>query len=420
MLQNIKGMPDILPSEIGRWHALEQKIRQKMIFYGFDEIRTPLLEDTDLFVRSVGEVTDIVQKETYTFSDRNGDSLTLRPEGTASVVRALVQHHLHLESATTKLFYMGPMFRHERPQKGRFRQFHQMGAEVFGEANPRLDVETMQILVELCRELDIENPTLEINSVGDRESRKNFNEKLKIFLMKNESKLDVLSRTRIEKNPMRVFDSKDEHTQLVLADAPSILDHLSDGSLKYFEGVQEGLTLLKIPFRVNAKIVRGLDYYTDTVFEVLSSGLGAQNVIGGGGRYDHLVEELGGRSTPAVGFATGLERLLMASRKLEMRSYQKIVFLPLGIEQEKKAIQLLKAVREKLSTVSCTVDIVFGKEKMKTALKTLDRLKTDYAVILGEQEMTAGAAAVKNMNAHLQTAVAFEDLPKHFFEILKL
>ena len=317
-IQAIRGMNDCLPSESGLWQYVESSIRQVVASYGYQEIRTPIVESTDLFKRSIGEVTDIVEKEMYTFSDRNSDSLSLRPEGTACVVRAGNEHGL-LYNQQQRLWYMGQMFRHERPQKGRYRQFHQFGVEVFGLAGPDIDAEVILLSARLWKKFGIsENVTLEINSLGSAQARVAYKEQLVVFLKTRESELDEDSLRRLKSNPLRVLDSKNPQVQNAVKDAPKLIDCLDEESAKHFQGLCERLDNLGIQYRVNPALVRGLDYYNRTVFEWVTDSLGAQGTVCAGGRYDDLVEQLGGKATQGVGFAMGLERIILMLQALEL------------------------------------------------------------------------------------------------------
>jgi len=313
-LQAIKGMKDILPDEISKWHRLESAFRQRVEAYGFREARFPIVEPTALFVRSIGETTDIVEKEMYTFTDRGDKSLTLRPEGTASSVRAFVQHSVQAREPVTKWYYIGPMYRRERPAKGRYRQFYQAGIEVFGDRGPFVDAEVIDMVVGLISSLGITEVEVLVNSIGGPETREKYRDALLAYLTPYRTELCADCQRRMDANPLRVLDCKVPRCAEIAADAPSILKHLTDEDRAHFDGLQETLTILGTPYRTDGSLVRGLDYYTRTLFEVLGKGegLGAQNALLGGGRYDQMVKSLGGPDTPAIGFAMGLERLLMA------------------------------------------------------------------------------------------------------------
>ena len=321
MIQSLKGMPDILPSDSAKWRFVEEKLRLIMDAYAYEEIRTPILEDTSLFVRSVGEHTDIVGKEMFTFVDQGGVSMSLRPEGTASVMRSYIQHNFQQQNSFSKLYYLGPMYRHERPQKGRLRQFHQLGAEAIGLKDAGVDVEMISLLMNICRTFELPDIELELNTLGDAETRTKYKEVIQNYFRKYESELAESEKIRLEKNPLRLLDSKNPKLDQVILEAPSILNFLTSDSKSYFDQVQQGLSDANILFHINPRIVRGLDYYSHTAFEVLVSGLGSQNTVGAGGRYDKLSTDLGEQEIPAIGFAMGIERLLLClGEKLEVPS----------------------------------------------------------------------------------------------------
>lgn len=396
-IQAIRGMNDCLPTQIGAWQLVERNIRQLVSSYQYQEIRTPIVESTELFKRSIGEVTDIVEKEMYTFDDRNGDSLTLRPEGTACCVRAGNQHGL-LYNQQQRLWYMGPMFRHERPQKGRYRQFHQFGAESYGFEGPDIDVEMIMMGARLWKAFGIEGKVqLQINSLGSSDARSAYKEKLVEFLMTIESKLDADSKRRLVNNPLRVLDSKDPSTQAALKDAPRLIDHLDEASKQHFEQICARLTALGVSFEINPSLVRGLDYYNRTVFEWVTNMLGAQGTICAGGRYDNLVEQLGGKSTPAVGFAMGIERLVLlieASRDTESLNIRPDVFITvLGDEAEISAMQLAEKLRD--VHPSLKVQMHCGGGNMKKQMKKAGASGAVIAIIIGANEIEKGIFGVK-------------------------
>ena len=404
-------MPDLLPVDTSKWQATEETLRALFSSFGFDEIRTPFLEPTELFARSVGESTDIVEKEMYTFVDKNGESITLRPEGTASVVRAFTQHNLAHASPVSRFFYMGPMFRHERPQKGRLRQFHQVGAELLGSAHPLCDVEVMKLLHEVALEFQVENPVLEINSVGDSECRGPYREKLIGFLRGQRQRLCETCQKRTETNPMRVFDCKNPVCQTVLSDAPMIVDHLCPSCDGHFSSVRRALESSDVPFTVNKKIVRGLDYYTKTAFEMVAGGLGSQNTVGAGGRYDDLVASFGGPATPAVGFAIGMERLLLSSRKIVDTAPIRIDVIPLSPVLEQDAFILASGLRTGLrSKAAVSVTALLGFASLKSALRQSNRTQSTFALLLGEDEKAKGTVMLKNLANHTQRECPREEL----------
>ncbi len=396
-IQAVRGMNDILPGETPRWQAVEAVFRRLMAAYGYGEIRLPIVEKTELFKRSIGEVTDIVEKEMYTFEDRNGDSLTLRPEGTAGCVRAGIQHGL-LHNQVQRLWYLGPMFRHERPQKGRYRQFHQLGVEVFGLPGPDIDAELILMTARLWRELGMDHEVhLEINSLGSSEARRAYRDRLVAYLEAHEAELDEDSRRRLHINPLRVLDSKNPAMQDLIEAAPKLMDHLDAESREHFEALCARLDAAGIAYRVNPRLVRGLDYYTRTVFEWVTDRLGAQGTVCAGGRYDGLVAQLGGRPTPAVGFALGLERLvaLLEARELPDTTTPHAYLLLAGEAAEQAGPLLAEKLRDALPQLRLLVHA--GGGSFKSQMKKADRSGARLALILGEDEMLAGNIAIKDL-----------------------
>ncbi|WP_082633410.1 histidine--tRNA ligase [Lacimicrobium alkaliphilum] len=395
-IQAIRGMNDCLPEQSGAWQWVEQSIRELVAGYGYQEIRTPIVESTDLFKRSIGEVTDIVEKEMYTFEDRNGDSLTLRPEGTASCVRAGNEHGL-LYNQQQRLWYMGPMFRHERPQKGRYRQFHQFGIEAFGLGGPDIDLEVILMSARLWQRFGIaDQVTLEINSLGSPDARASYKDALVTFLQQHEASLDEESKRRMHTNPLRVLDSKNPDIQALLVDAPDLLDYLDAESAEHFQQLRERLDQLGIQYRVNSRLVRGLDYYNRTVFEWVTDALGAQGTVCAGGRYDGLVEQLGGKSTPAVGFAMGLERLVLLLEALgkggaprEVEAYLCIM----GEAAEIYALKLAEALRDQMPALRLQTHC--GGGNFKKQLKRADKSGATLALIVGEEEAQQQQVSIK-------------------------
>lgn len=386
-IQAIRGMNDCLPSQTPVWQFVEARIRELVNSYHYHEIRTPIIENTDLFKRSVGEATDIVEKEMYVFDDRNGESLALRPEGTACAVRAGNQHGL-LYNQQQRMWYMGPMFRHERPQKGRYRQFHQFGAEAFGFEGPDIDIEMILMGARLWKAFGIsEHVELQINSLGNNEARAKYKEILVAYLTSHKDSLDEDSKRRLSTNPLRVLDSKDQQTQTIVANAPKLIDHLDEASAQHFSQLCERLDLLGIQYRVNPSLVRGLDYYNRTVFEWVTSMLGSQGTICAGGRYDGLVEQLGGKSTPAVGFAMGIERLvlLVEAAQLEAISNSAEVYITaMGDAAADIAIVLAENIRNAFSYLK--VQLHCGGGNFKKQLKKADASGAQIAVVIGETE----------------------------------
>ena len=395
-IQAIRGMNDCLPSQTPTWQFVESRIRELMNSYVYQEIRTPIVESTELFKRSVGEATDIVEKEMYVFEDRNGDSLALRPEGTACAVRAGNQHGL-LYNQQQRLWYMGPMFRHERPQKGRYRQFHQFGAEAFGFAGPDIDVEMILLGARLWKAFGIQDKVeLQINSLGNAQARIDYKAILVSYLDQHIDLLDEDSKRRLSTNPLRVLDSKDEQTQKVVANAPKLIDHLDEESKQHFLLLCERLDALGIQYRVNPALVRGLDYYNRTVFEWVTDMLGAQGTICAGGRYDGLVEQLGAKATPAVGFAMGIERLvlLVEAMQIEPISHVADVYITaMGEKAEVCAMLLAESVRNEFSFLK--VQLHCGGGNFKKQLKKADASGAQVAVVIGDSEAQDGVYGVK-------------------------
>ena len=396
-LQAIRGMNDILPEQSPAWQYLESRLRNLMAIYSYREIRMPVVEPSPLFSRGIGAGTDIVDKEMYTFEDRNGESLSLRPEGTAGCVRAGIQHGL-LYNQTQRLWTMGQMFRYERPQKGRYRQFHQFSVETFGMAGPDIDAELILLTARLWKELGIhEHVRLELNTLGTLEARKNYREALLEYLSRFEQELDEDSRNRLSVNPLRILDSKDRRTQEIVADAPVLQDYLDTESAEHFETLKSILDAAGISYVVNPRLVRGLDYYSRTVFEWITDSLGAQGTVCGGGRYDALVEMLGGKPTPAVGFAMGLERLVLMLETLNLipESVQKTVDIAVvtrGDGVSGKALPMIEQIRTGVPGVRIQVNCGGGfKGQMKRAFNS----GADYAFIIGEDELAGQSVSVK-------------------------
>ncbi|WP_371196140.1 histidine--tRNA ligase [Glaciecola sp. SC05] len=412
-IQAIRGMNDCLPSQSGVWQYVEQNIRQLVGSYQYHEIRTPVVESTELFKRSIGEVTDIVEKEMYSFDDRNGDSLTLRPEGTACCVRAGNQHGL-LYNQQQRLWYMGPMFRHERPQKGRYRQFHQFGAEAYGFEGPDIDVEVIMMGARLWKAFGIaDKVTLQINSLGSNEARIAYKEKLVLFLQSVESQLDEDSKRRLHSNPLRVLDSKDQNTQTLLKDAPRLIDNLDTQSQLHFEQVCEMLDALGIEYQVNPSLVRGLDYYNRTVFEWVTDLLGAQGTICAGGRYDNLVAQLGGKPTPAVGFAMGIERLVLLIESIqssdEFSPKADVYITALGDAAQTHAMQVAERLRDALPALALVLHC--GGGNMKKQLKKADASGARLAVIIGDAEIENKLYSLKYLRDEMpQSQVSMQQL----------
>jgi histidyl-tRNA synthetase len=410
-IQAIRGMNDCLPTDSPLWQKVEDSIKRVVSGYGYSEIRMPIVEMTHLFKRAIGEVTDVVEKEMYTFEDRNGDSLTLRPEGTASCVRAGIENGL-LYNQEQRLWYMGPMFRHERPQKGRYRQFHQVGAEVFGLDGPDVDAELIMMTARLWRELGIaEHIRLELNSIGSLEARANYRVALIAFLEQHLDVLDDDCKRRMHTNPMRVLDSKNAAVQAILVDAPKLSEYLDDESKQHFSGLCELLDAAGIQYQVNERLVRGLDYYNRTVFEWITESLGAQGTVCGGGRYDGLVEQLGGKPTPAVGFAMGVERLVLMMETLEqtdVRAAVDVYMVTAGEGTLAAGMTLAETLRDQLPNLRVMTH--FGGGNFKKQFKRADKSGAAVALILGETEVLEQTVTLKDLRGGEQKTVAQADI----------
>ncbi|MFP1724297.1 histidine--tRNA ligase [Lonsdalea quercina] len=419
-IQAIRGMNDYLPADTALWHRIEASLKQILASYGYGEIRTPIVEQTSLFKRAIGEVTDVVEKEMYTFEDRNGDSLTLRPENTASCVRAGIEHGI-LYNQEQRLWYTGPMFRHERPQKGRYRQFHQLGCEVFGLKGPDIDAEMIMMTARWWRELGIaEHVSLELNSIGSLEARARYREALIAFLEQHQDVLDEDCKRRMYTNPLRVLDSKNRDVQTLLNDAPVLTDYLDDESREHFDGLCELLTQASIPYKVNPRLVRGLDYYNRTVFEWVTTSLGSQGTVCGGGRYDGMVEQLGGSSTPAVGFAMGLERLVLLVQTVnpEFKALPAVdvYVISSGAGTQSAAMLLAESLRDALPGLKLMTN--FGGGNFKKQFARADKSGARVALVLGENEVAAGQAVVKNLSSGEQATLAQADVAARLTTLL--
>jgi len=386
-------MHDTLPAEMHLWHALEEAVRSVVSSYGYEEIRVPVVEKTEVFARAIGDATDVVEKEMYTFEDRNGDQLSLRPEGTAGVVRAALQNGL-LYGAPQRLWYMGPMFRRERPQKGRTRQFHQVGVEVFGSKGPDIDAELLAMCSRLWIRLGLKDLRLEVNSLGTPAERAAYREKLHAFLTANRDALDEDSLRRLERNPLRILDSKNPRVQAVLEDAPVLADYLEADSRAYFDGFLELLDRFGVPFVINPRLVRGLDYYSHAVFEWITDALGAQGTVCAGGRYDGLVEIQGGKPWPGVGFAMGQERLIELMRASEPAPRRPHAYLVMAGEGAiSEGLRLAERLRDEAPGLRIASNL--GGGSFKSQFKRADRSGAPLAIVLGEDELAAGNASVK-------------------------
>lgn len=408
----LKGVEDVLPPDVYLWQKAEFVLRDIASVYGFQEIRLPVIEHTEIFSRSIGETTDIVEKEMYTFLDRAGRSVTLRPEGTASVVRAYVEHHLYNLPSPQKFFYTGPMFRYERPQKGRQRQFYQIGVEAFGAAAPEMDIDAIAMLKNFLERLGLKELRLEVNSIGCEKCRPEYKNALLDFFS---SRLDDLCpdcHRRYKSNPLRILDCKVNRCIELKKGCPVVTDFLCRDCGEHFEGVKSGLSLLKIPYHLNPNMVRGLDYYTRTAFEVTSGRLGAQNAIAAGGRYDKLVEEFGGHPTPAFGFAIGMERLAALIKGTEIASVPapKIFIAALGREAEMQGLKLAEDMRSK----GVWAEPNYGSSSLKSQLRKAGRIGAEYAVIIGEDELKSGMVKWKNLRNGAQGEVGFQNISEIF------
>ncbi|MCU7880119.1 MAG: histidine--tRNA ligase [Candidatus Thiodiazotropha sp. (ex Lucinoma aequizonata)] len=394
-IQAIRGMKDILPRQTPLWQFIEDRVRSVLSRYGYAEIRMPIVEMTELFKRSLGEVTDIVEKEMYTFADRNGDSLTLRPEGTAGCVRAGLENGL-IFNQTQRLWYQGPMFRHERPQKGRYRQFHQIGVETFGLAGSDIDLELILITVRIWQELGLQGLELQLNTLGTAEERGQYRDQLVAYFKERIVELDEDSQLRLESNPLRILDSKNPKMAAVVEDAPSLMEHLGDASLQHFEVLREGLDAAGVSYVLNPRLVRGLDYYSRTVFEWVTDSLGAQGTICAGGRYDGLVDQLGGKSTTAVGFAMGMERVIAMLESTDLAEQlpgPDVYLVMMGETAVREGMILAEQLRSALPRLRLICHC--GGGGFKSQLKKADKSRARYALILGEDEVARKEIGLK-------------------------
>jgi histidyl-tRNA synthetase len=412
----IKGFKDILPGEVGTWQRLESEARRVFRSFGFLEIKPPLLEMTELFSRSIGEDTDIVSKEMYSFQDSKGRGLTLRPEATASVVRAYIQHRLYQKNPTQKLFTIGPMFRHERPQKGRFRQFHQINAEILGDPGPRSDADIIVLAMALLEAVGLSGLSLHINSLGCPHCRSGFRDQLKGYLAQRKAALCTDCRRRAETNPLRVFDCKVEDCKAVVSGAPAILDFICKHCEEHFKTLREYLEILDIPFTINHMLVRGLDYYTRTTFEIQTDRLGSQNALVGGGRYDELSKQLGGPDHPAIGFALGIERLvsLLEPEEPQERIFPDLFLVGLGDRAEKKVFKWTHDLRRS----GLWVEIEYASKSLRAQMKKADRLGARKVLIVGDDELATGKGILRDMRTKAQEAVDLDDLVNNLKKLM--
>ena len=419
IIRSLKGTHDILPEESNKWRKLESIIHEVCLQNGYNEIRTPIFEETSLFSRSVGEETDIVSKEMYTWADKNGTSLTLRPELTASVVRSFIQHNLSNQSPIQRLYYIGPLFRRERPQKGRQRQFHQFGIEAFGADNPEQDAEIIAVAWQILNRCGLTNDAdLNLNNIGSLECRTNYKSALKEYLLPYLNDLSEVSQGRFKSNPLRILDTKSEKEQEILKSAPLISDYYSPEDKNHLEQLKEFLNGMNIPFKINEKLVRGLDYYSRTVFEFNSRILGAQDALLGGGRYDGLVKILGGKQTPGIGFAAGMERLLMIMNK-ERFSSEKLMPDIYFICLNQKGIHIALRISKDLREIGFKVITDPLRRSMKSQLREANKLGTRFALILGESEIQENSVSFKDLVNGTQKLILQSNVLKFFDDLIK-
>ena len=404
-----KGTQDLLPKQTAAWQAVEEAMRSEAAVHGFGEVRTPVFEHTELFQRSVGETTDVVQKEMYTFTDKGGRSITLRPEGTAGAVRAMLEHALYNDGFPVRLYYFTSCYRYEKPQAGRLREFHQFGVEMFGAAAPVADAEVICMAKSIFDRLGIRNLELQINSIGCPECRATYYKALQEYFGQYRDQLCETCLGRLDRNPMRILDCKSPVCSKIAAGAPSMLDYLCDDCRAHFEGVQKNLEAVGVAYTVNPTIVRGLDYYTRTVFEFVSSDLGAQSTVCGGGRYDGLVEEMGGRPTPGLGYAIGLERLMMIleAQGIELPQAKRcdVYIAGLGEPAQRKAFELVT----KLRTYSLFAECDTCSRSLKAQMKYADKIHAQYTIVLGDDELANGKAELKNMSTGEKKEISIGD-----------
>lgn len=414
-IQAIRGMNDLLPKDSDLWVFVERTIADLFISYGYKNIRTPVVEKTDTFCRAIGQATDIVEKEMYSWHETNGDSLSLRPEGTAGCVRMMIEHNLPREGIQ-KVFYQGAMFRHERPQKGRYRQFHQVGLEVFGAPNAKVDAELIMITHSLWQKLGLKNVTLEINTLGSSEARESYREILVEYFSAHKDQLDEDSLRRLETNPLRILDSKNKDMQALINHAPKLMEHLDEESAQHFDQFKDYLDILNIDFVINTRLVRGLDYYNRSVFEWTTTDLGAQGTICAGGRYDGLVEKMGGKPTPAVGLAIGLERLilLLEEQKIAITNQQLAIYIITPNEQAQlKSMQIANTLHEAIAGAIIYNDITLG--SFKSQFKKADKADADFALILGEEELNNNQVSIKPLKSQeQQQTLSLDEAIKYF------
>lgn len=409
-LTAIKGFNDILPEESGRWQYIEKTARQVFELNGFSEIRVPVLEKTELFCRSIGDATDIVEKEMYTFTDKGENCVTLRPEGTAGVMRALIEHKLYAQDPVAKLYYLGPMFRYERPQKGRYRQFHQIGAEIIGVHDPLADAQLLNMISAFFHEIGLDEPSLQINSLGCPECRPSYRTALISFLDGRLEKLCDDCKRRITANPLRTLDCKVAGCIEATAGAPAMLDHLCNACEGHFEGVRRYLDLSGTRYHLNTRMVRGLDYYTRTTFEMVTGLLGSQSAVAAGGRYDTLISQLGGPEIPGIGFAMGLERVAILLNRREFISFPDLFIATMGDAERDLAFRLMNALLKS----GVQVEMDYEGKSLKSQMRRADKLKARYSVVIGQNEVSSGRATFKRMSDGVvaEAALSMEEVVK--------
>ncbi len=419
MIRAIKGTKDILPADIPRWRYLEETVRRIFENFNYKEIRTPVFEETALFARSIGEETDIVSKEMYTFTDKGGTSITLKPEMTAGVVRAFIEHSLGAQQPLSKLYYISPMFRQERPQAGRLRQFHQFGAEALGSTSPLLDAEMIQMAYEVLSSLGLKDLSVKINSLGVPADRENYKKILREFLSDKKDMLSEDSRKRFDKNILRIFDSKVESDQELIKGAPLLIDYISEESKNDFEIVKEYLSKLSIPFELDPKLVRGLDYYTKTTFEIISGKVGAQSALLGGGRYDLLVEQLGGKPTPGVGFAAGMERILLACQNENSFTVDEPSIDIYIVRIDKELDLVVSEIASKLRKENIATDYDYLQRSVKAQMREANKMNAKFTLFVGGDEFKEGMINLKNMKTGEQQSISVENLTETIQSIIK-
>lgn len=412
MIKAITGTKDILPDEIRSWYYLEEIVRRTMERFNYKELRTPVFEETALFARGIGEATDIVSKEMYTFLDRSDTSITLKPEMTASTVRALIEHSLHKQQQLNKLYYISPMFRQERPQAGRFRQFHQFGAEALGSTEPSLDAEMIILAYDVINSLGLKNNVVVINSLGIPEERENYKAKLREYLSGKLEQLSEESRKRYDTNILRIFDSKAENDQAIMKEAPLLYDHLGEETIKHFETVMNLLKAANVPYEIDKKLVRGLDYYTHTTFEILSGSVGSQSALCGGGRYDLLVQQLGGDAVPGVGFAAGIERILLACENEGVLNLpeEKLDLYIVRLDKEPEVITKAYDTALTFRRAELKVELDYLIRSVKAQMREANKLNAKYVIMFGGEEYQQGKLVLKEMETGEQTEYELDKL----------